>query len=105
MRYTYYYFLFFNIILMLILYINSKELSKLRQKSKEHVSVIHETINDIDDNNKRIKFENNKYIYHLYNKNNDFTTLKSLNKTMIKEINNKKEEQKFNMMKSFSSNF
>lgn len=105
MRNTYYYILFFNIILMFFLYINYTELSKLRKKSKEHVSVIHETINDIDDNNKRIKFENNKYIYDLYQQNNDFTTLKTLNKKTIKEIDNKKEEQKYNMMKSFNSNF
>tara|TARA_Y100000996_G_scaffold140435_1_gene107353 strand:- start:235 stop:507 length:273 start_codon:yes stop_codon:yes gene_type:complete len=90
---------------MFILYINHTQLSKLGKKSREHVSVIHETINDIDSNNKRIEFENNKYIYDLYEKNNDFTTLKSLNKRKIKEIDNKKEEQKYNMMKSFNSNF
>ena len=105
MRYTLYYILFFNCVIMFVLYSNYTEITKLRTKSNEHVSVIHETINDIDDNNKRIKFENNKYIYDLYNKNNDFTTLRSSsNEKETRETNNRKEEQRYNMMKMFNNN-
>lgn len=104
-----YHFLVISLIIILIicviLYINTKELKFLKIKTQTHLSTIHKTIYDIDENNKKIEFDNNKYIFNLYEKNNDFTNLKTRQNKLIKskydiDLN---KEQKYNMMKSYDS--
>lgn len=103
MRNYYYYFIVILIlILLLISHINSVEINKLKLKTSNQLSSIHKTINDIDENNKKVEFANNKYLYDVYEKNNDFTTLNIGEKKVRKvRFNDNNKEQKYNMMKSF----
>lgn len=89
-------------IIMMIVYMNCLEILLLKDKTTNYLSTVENTINDIDEHNRKLEFENKKYIYHLYDKHNDFS-LYSNKKNKFVEIDTgmEKSEQKYNMMKKY----
>lgn len=102
MRRLYFYILFLIMCSVSILHMNSVQLRKLKSKNFDHITTIHKTIYDIDENNRKIEFANSKYIYDIYEQNNDFVILNPNNKNKIKKLPDENNTQKYNMMKSFN---
>lgn len=88
----------------MIVYMNCLEILIIKDKTTNYLSTVENTINDIEENNKKLEFQNKKYIYDLYDKHNHFS-LYSNKKNKFVEINNvmDKSEQKYNMMKNYDN--
>lgn len=85
-------------VVVLLSVIQMSQLGKIEETTTSNLSVINNTIDDIDETNKKLDFERQKYIYEIYKKYNDFTVLERDKKYLAQNVNS----QKFNMMKNYN---